>query len=634
MSSPDTEVRRLESLVKRDPSKVVKAAQARLDALQQSPHSPPDRIAAFYAVLAQAFTALELDSDARDAATAGLRLAPPIHDSLHLSLLISLSVNVYDSAGLQRAVADVQSAQRAVQRGSVADTCLMITLGGLQHRQDRDDLAILNLTRAYHASAAPDRDVQHVLAATALGNVVASMGDDKQALALNHEVIVWDLQHEAWLDLSVNRFLRGEIHRGRHDYAAALQEFAAARQLSVQLDDRQGIAFADLRMCQTRMEMGQWTPARRQCQSALEVFTSSQAVDMQKETRGLIARIDLAEGRAAQALAGLDSVLDHSGADMSPRRVATLYQLRAQTNAALKKYPAAYADLEEYVRRYGKVNDAERTKQSAAWRARFETDREIEHSLSLQRELTLGNERLQRQHEQLRWTIIAVAAGACVIALLTHILVSNTRHKRQLTRFATEDGLTGLLNRRRSVELASQALSSANLHGQPLTIAVIDLDHFKSINDRCGHAVGDQVLKEFARLGAESLRGADLFGRWGGEEFLVVLPDTKLDVALAIIERLRVLALEIRLPASGADLRVSFSAGLATNEPGVNTLDDVIARADAALYQAKERGRDLVHIATASYQIASTGVRRALHLAGATVGTAEFAQAPVLGKRP
>lgn len=309
---------------------------------------------------------------------------------------------------------------------------------------------------------------------------------------------------------------------------------------------------------------------------------------------------------------------------MPPRRVAPVYEMRARANAALHDYRAAYADLEEYVRRYVEVNDAERTKQTAALRARFETDREIERNISLQRELALGNERLQRQQERLRWTLIAVAAGGFVIALLTYILVISLRHRRQLSRLASQDSLTGLCNRRRSVELATQALAVANAESRPLTIAIVDLDHFKMINDRCGHAVGDHVLREFAHRGVTSLRADDVFGRWGGEEFIVVLPDATLDAALASIERLRIMALEIELPASAGGLRVSFSAGLATNAAGTKALDEIVAEADVALYEAKGRGRDLVRVATESYRMASTGVRHALQLANAAISTGEF----------
>ena len=110
------------------------------------------------------------------------------------------------------------------------------------------------------------------------------------------------------------------------------------------------------------------------------------------------------------------------------------------------------------------------------------------------------------------------------------------------------------------------------------------MDHFKDINDRCGHAAGDHVLQEFSRAGREALRETDILGRWGGEEFLLVMPETPVELAIASLERLRTLVFGIRLPPTGSDLRVSLSAGLASFDATVKSLEDFVARADAALY--------------------------------------------------
>ena len=109
-----------------------------------------------------------------------------------------------------------------------------------------------------------------------------------------------------------------------------------------------------------------------------------------------------------------------------------------------------------------------------------------------------------------------------------------------------------------------------------------------------------------------SIRATDILGRWGGEEFLLVLPDTTLDVAVEMLDHLRLQAGMIRQPLEDAELRVSISAGLATTGKEECSLDEIVARADVALYEAKDSGRDLVRYAEESYRSASTGVRRAL----------------------
>ncbi len=612
LRTPDPVARQLQGQLTRDPATTIRQAQAAINSLQGSSPADTGRLASLYAVQAQGYSLLELDGDARRIAAKGLELARNVHDPVHLDLLSAYAENVYDEAGIASAVQSIESARAAQTSGSVEDTCLLITLGRLQYRQDRADLATTTLTQAYRASMSGTMAQQRVLAAHALSPVMRAMGDYPQALALNQEVIDWNSSHGELLSLSVSRFLRGVILTAMHDFAAAIDQFTEARKISVQLSDQQGVAFADLRICEAQIELRQLGPARQECASALSVFTASHTIDVVKDAQTLLAHIDLEEGHAERALATLNGVLQHGGAEIPPRSIPPIYQLRARTNAVLHNFREAYADLDEYVRRYVAVNDAERTRQAAALRARFETDREIDRNAALQRELVLAQERSKRQKEQLRWTALAVAAGMLVIALLTYILIANLRHRRELVRLAKEDGLTGLPNRRRTVELATAALTHAAENRRPLTLAVIDLDHFKTINDLCGHATGDYVLKEFARLSRDALRATDIFGRWGGEEFLLVMPETPLELALASLERLRTLALGIRLPGAGAGLRVSLSAGLATADQSVQSLDDLIARGDSALYKAKSQGRDLVRLSDEAYLTASTGVRRAL----------------------
>jgi diguanylate cyclase (GGDEF)-like protein len=423
-------------------------------------------------------------------------------------------------------------------------------------------------------------------------------------------VIDWDTRRRAILALSVDRFVRGKIFNSMGRHAPAIEEFTEARKLSVQLDDTQGIAFADLAVCTARIELGQLDDAASECGNALRLFTAVRSSNQLKETKILIARIDLANGHADKALRTFNEVLDHGAADLQPNRVGAVYQWRARAHAALHDYRSAYGDLSEYARRYAAANDAERAKVGAALRARFETDREIERNSVLKSELGAAREHAQRQAQALRWDAIVVVSGILVIALLIYFLFVNRRYRRQLVKLASQDVLTGLPNRRRTAEIAMAALADATVEA-PLTIAIIDMDHFKIINDRCGHATGDFVLKEFARLGREALRDSDVLGRWGGEEFLVIMPDARLESALASLERMRTLVCGIRLPASGAGLRVTLSAGLASGLSS-GSLDEVIAHADAALYAAKNEGRNLVRVADDENFLSTTTIRRAI----------------------
>lgn len=159
-----------------------------------------------------------------------------------------------------------------------------------------------------------------------------------------------------------------------------------------------------------------------------------------------------------------------------------------------------------------------------------------------------------------------------------------------LQHMATQDTLTGLLNRRTMTDLAEGELKLMDRNGSALSIALLDLDHFKHINDHAGHAAGDAVLCGFAAHALATLRQVDKVARWGGEEFLVLLPLVSQTDAQSAIERLR-LGTERLAYAGHPGLRATFSAGIAQARHG-DTLEQVVERADRALYEAKRKGRN------------------------------------------
>jgi diguanylate cyclase (GGDEF)-like protein len=607
---PYPDIHSFEELSIQDPKKALEAITTALAATQRSTPRDNRHIAALYAVAAESYSLLELDTDAQSAASSGLELATEPTDPTHLALQIAQAENIYDSVGINSAISTIENARRSQAPGSRADLCLQITLGRLQFRRGRADIALLALTQAYRASLSLAAAEPRVDAAAALSPVMRVVGDFAQALALNQEVIDWELRHHARLSLSVARYLRGQILSEMHDYKAAIDETGQARKLSVELADQQGVGFADLATCDARLASGELAAARDDCESALRIFSASHSADVIKHVQTLLASLDLAEGHADRALATLTDVLSKGGEDVQPRQLPRVYNVRAQANAALHKYGDAYHDLDEYLRRYVASVDAERAQQVAALRARFETDRQIERNDLLQHQLELARERAERQRVQLRWVVVAITASGIVIALLTYLLIANLRYRKQLVRLATQDSLTGLPNRGRMAAVATEALAAAFETQQPLSVALIDLDRFKALNDQCGHATGDRVLKEFSSIATATIRPTDALGRWGGEEFLLLLPDTTLDTAMEILDLIRQRVAQIEL--QGWDLRVSISAGLATSGQGASSLDEILARADVALYKAKNSGRDLVCYAEESFQSATTGVRRAL----------------------
>lgn len=163
---------------------------------------------------------------------------------------------------------------------------------------------------------------------------------------------------------------------------------------------------------------------------------------------------------------------------------------------------------------------------------------------------------------------------------------------RQLQRLATLDHLTGCANRRHFYEMAEAELARSRRYGRSMGMVILDADHFKFINDRFGHAAGDAVLRCLAETLREELRGLDVMGRIGGEEFALLLPETPRHESLSIAERLRCRLAESRIEFEGRELTVTASFGVTAREPGDGNVDAIMRRADRALYEAKAAGRN------------------------------------------
>lgn len=165
--------------------------------------------------------------------------------------------------------------------------------------------------------------------------------------------------------------------------------------------------------------------------------------------------------------------------------------------------------------------------------------------------------------------------------------------KSRLSNRINRDELTGVNSRAHTFELLKERLQAVKYFDDKCSVAMLDVDHFKKINDNYGHRVGDQILQAIAKCIMQALRDKDLVGRYGGEEFVLILPGTELDVASSILERLRKIIEDVPFTVEGNEIAVTVSAGVASCM-AEDEADEVLDRADKAMYQAKKQGRNQV----------------------------------------
>jgi len=187
---------------------------------------------------------------------------------------------------------------------------------------------------------------------------------------------------------------------------------------------------------------------------------------------------------------------------------------------------------------------------------------------------------------------VRMRAGQRIIELQSELIAAKETLKEQ----ATHDALTGILNRRAIMDRLDKDLAHAVRLGKPLGLGMVDLDHFKKVNDTYGHQSGDIVLKEFVKRAQSMIRKYDTIGRYGGEEFLVITPDVDIETSKTIFERIRNSIAEQKVQLEKQKIPVTASLGVAISEKN-STADVLMKAADTALYKAKETGRNRVEYA-------------------------------------
>jgi diguanylate cyclase (GGDEF)-like protein len=304
-------------------------------------------------------------------------------------------------------------------------------------------------------------------------------------------------------------------------------------------------------------------------------------------------------GRFADALAELEAALRHFEPQHNTRYLQKIHEERAATYAEAGDWRNAYRAQQAMMAAQQAIQKHMLDERATRLRVQFQAEQAKLRNAQLQHQNALQQRDLENTARVRRWQLAALAASFGLIALLSAWILRQRRLGRRMRDLALTDELTRLPNRRHFMRVAAEAFEDARKTGAQLSLAGIDIDHFKRINDRHGHATGDIVLQRVAHALRTALRPGDLVGRTGGEEFLCLLRGASKDDALSAGERLREAVMAIDCSDLPAGVAPSISIGVAGNDPQDECLDLLCRRADHALYRAKENGRNRVELAAA-----------------------------------
>ncbi len=304
----------------------------------------------------------------------------------------------------------------------------------------------------------------------------------------------------------------------------------------------------------------------------------------------------LRQGQAEQAMVPLAKA-EQSFRDISnDRGLAELYLLKSEVLAAQGLWQESTNVLKSYISLHSELDSKLQSYRTTEMRTRFNADRMAKENQRL-----LESERLKEQEVQIlqqnRLLQLAVLILASIIIFIMAILAyKQTGRSRQFQKIAHTDHLTQLANRRYTYQRGEALFNQAKHSGVPMSVILFDADNFKDINDQFGHDGGDKVLQHLASVSQTLIREQDLLGRIGGEEFLLLLPETSREECLKIAERLRQTLAESSPEALAGESRVTISAGVATLNTELQ-FSELLKLADNALYRAKNKGRNRVESA-------------------------------------
>jgi len=419
------------------------------------------------------------------------------------------------------------------------------------------------------------------------------MGDDVEAVRLNSDAL--RLQTEAGMvrEQAVTLYDLGRSYEDLRQWDRAAQDFSRALELAQQLRYQRVAAYAMRGLAAVRV-------ARGDASGALAQLERAAALPAAAADARLGAQIDLEQGRALRLAGRLPESLAalqrahgvFQSAASAPELVTTENEL-AQVEAALGQWRAAYTDQANAARQQEQLLSHHLDQRFAILKVEYDSAAQDQENQALLRENAASGIALAQSRRVRQLQGVVIGLGVALGAVLTWLLILNRSRARRMGSLAMTDELTQVPNRR--AVIAHLALLLKRPEPAPCAMLIMDIDFFKRVNDQYGHAAGDEVLKLVAAAVRSTVVPPVFFGRLGGEEFLIVMPDAELTAARRFAEVLRncVAAIDTSRVIPG-HAGVTTSVGLTLSVPADDDPSSMLARADIALYAAKRSGRNCV----------------------------------------
>jgi|GEM_PF-2231732 len=466
----------------------------------------------------------------------------------------------------------------------------LIGLGYIENTLRHAVNALDAFMQAYELAPKKNAIVTKGVVASSIALVYEYRREDELAIPYFQESVDYHRASKNLLDLSIALYGLGRAHKNIGKSELGANQLQESLDISRAIADQQGVAYALKELAPLQVEYDRIDLAESMLIEAAELFERSQNNYMLFDVYKSLTVLYLQKNDTLKAQLNLDQAKRFLNPERMPIQSISLEEIESKLLASQGQYQVAFEQLINTVSKKQKLQTQQSTQQLHELSTQFELKTQANANKLLSQENAVQKLELSKEQQQNQILVIAIIATAIVVLLLLLFALKSRKQKQLLFKAANIDSLTGLTNRAHCL----QQLKNRHQHlipGQNIYIAMLDLDHFKQINDHLGHDIGDQVLQDMGRIYQKHILPPHLVGRFGGEEFLLAFVEIEYKEALSHIESIRTEAKSINLKIGDNCPAIGFSVGVSTCQSG-DLLKEKIKAADFAMYQAKNTGRN------------------------------------------
>ncbi|MBU2869664.1 GGDEF domain-containing protein [Colwellia sp. E2M01] len=540
---------------------------------------------------------------AKDTANKGLTIARKLSSpSLFITELLYLKGFAFESLG------DLNQATKEYKKGlEVAESLHnkvniaagLINLGTISYLKEDFKRALILLNDAYNIASQTDNDALKGRANSVLGILYSHLQQDEQSMGYYQQSYLHFKKAGMLLAAhnSLNNMATTHISNNNYLNAINVLKTIIAESNNETANDRMFVVYLNMAWAHLKQEQSNPEEAYKYLLKAKGYLLLSEKKGNHLQFFIDEAYILFALERFDEALISINNVnaiLDklNEMSKLNTKNYLNMIDLKGSIYHKQGKFKKAFDTQSQLIKLTNKEYENEDNSSITQVRLKLEAEQADKENKLLYNQQLLYEESLKEASLNNEKQRVYLLFGALVALAFAWVLVRLIQSQKRLTIVSNIDALTGVANRRSLMNKSQEAFEAAKIKNHQLSLLMIDADHFKKVNDTLGHSVGDQVLAKIAFISSKIMRKSDIFGRYGGEEFLICLPNTNFKSAMNIAERIRVSIYEHAWQISDLN-KVSVSIGVVslTDEKNLITL---VKKADEQLYQAKSLGRNKV----------------------------------------